>query len=449
MLVAMHQRHGRGCFFSLLLTAFGAAVTACAHRAELPVQAGVGAEPVLPSASPHSLPTVNIAPAAGWRPKETPTPAEGLRCQALCARGSTIRAGSTCCPTATCWSPRPTRRPARGRPRAQGLGHEAGDEARRRRRAQRRPHHLAARRRRRRRRGPRAAFLEGLHSPFGMALVGDDLYVANTDALLRFPYRPGETRITAPGREVTDLPAGPINHHWTKNLVAGPTGGTCTSASAPTATSARTAWPRRRAAPRSGRSTRRPARHRIFASGLRNPVGMAWRAATRRAVGRGQRARRARRRPRSRLHDLGGEGGFYGWPYSYYGRARRPARRAAAPRAGRARRRARLRARSAHRLARADLCRRARPAAALRRAALFVGQHGSWNRGPRSGYKVVFVPFANGRPSGAPRDVLTGFRRPPTATHCGRPVGVAIDRAARCWWRTTSATRSGAFRANR
>ena len=196
----MHQRHGRGCFFSLLLTAFGAAVTACAHRAELPVQAGVGAEPVLPSASPHSLPTVNIAPA-------TRPPGEISTKAARGCRGSGVGRGPR--PPALALRAAERRRAGcrdRMRRRAQaggikawimGLVHEAG--GRRRCRAPTAspccatPTAMASR-------GAHGVS-RGLHSPFGMALVGNDLYVANTDAVCASPIRRARRRIDGAGRD--------------------------------------------------------------------------------------------------------------------------------------------------------------------------------------------------------------------------------------------------------
>jgi glucose/arabinose dehydrogenase len=259
-----------------------------------------------------------------------------------------------------------------------------------------------------------------------MTLVGNTLYVADTDAVLAFPYTPGQTTITAPGRKVVDLPAGRINHHWTKNVIASKDGGRlyATVGSNSNVGENGMAAEDRRAAileidPATGAS-------RVFASGLRNPNALAW-------------------QPQSgalwvtvnERDELGNDlvpdymtsvkdGGFYGWPYSYYGQT--------------------VDARVSPQ--RPDLVAKAiKPDYALgsHTASLgltfyegtafpgryvggaFIGQHGSWNRKPRSGYKVVFVPFAGGRPSGAAEDFLTGFLDA-KGDALGRPVGVAVDK---------------------
>ncbi len=271
----------------------------------------------------------------------------------------------------------------------------------------------------------RSTFLEDLNSPFGMALVGDDLYVANTDALMRYPYHDGQTRITEPGEKVIDLPAGPINHHWTKNVVASPDGSRLyitVGSNSNAAENGIAAEVGRAAIWEVDPKTRQ---HRIFASGLRNPNGLAWEPQTgvlwtvvneRDALG----------------SDLVPDymtavrdGGFYGWPYSYFGQQldervtpQRPdlVKMAISPDY----------ALGAHTaclgLAFAG---GAFPPPFANGA--FIGEHGSWNRRPRSGYKVVFVPFANGRPNGEPIDLLTGFLDRDGDAQ-GRPVGVAIDR---------------------
>jgi len=269
----------------------------------------------------------------------------------------------------------------------------------------------------------RTPFLTGLASPFGMALVGDTLYVANTDALVRVPYQAGQTSIAAHPVKVADLPAGSINHHWTKNVVANADGSKLYVSVGSNSNVAENGIPaeERRAAvweidPHTGAS-------RIYASGLRNPVGLAW------------------ARPTGALwvavnerDELGGDlvpdymtairdGGFYGWPYSYYGpnvdtrvKPQRPdlVERAIVPDY----------ALGAHT---ASLGLAYSDGALGFGPGMFVGQHGSWNREPRSGYKVIFVPFADGRPSGQPVDVLTGFVLE-NGDAMGRPVGVAVDR---------------------
>ena len=294
----------------------------------------------------------------------------------------------------------------------------------------------------------RSVFLEGLNSPFGMALVGDDFYVANSDAILKFPYRSGDTRITAPGVKVADLPGGPLNHHWTKDLTASADG---TKLYATVGSNSNIGEngidneTNRAAVLEIDRAT---GKSRVFASGLRNPNGPAW-------------------QPQSgalwvvvnERDELGNDlvpdymtsvkdGGFYGWPYSYYGQhvdarvqPQRPdlVAKAIVPDYA-------LGAHTAS-LGLAFNTGKLFPPEMANGA--FIGQHGSWNRKPRSGYKVIFVPFANGMPSGKPQDVLTGFLNSDGEAQ-GRPVGVAIDRrgallvaddVGNAVWRVTPAAR--------
>ena len=272
----------------------------------------------------------------------------------------------------------------------------------------------------------RTIFLDGLKSPFGVVLVGNDLYVADTDAILRFPYVPGETRIAGPGVKLTDLPAGPINHHWTKSLTASPDGSklyvgvgsnsNITENGLAVETGRAAIWEVDRAT----------GLKRIYASGTRNPTGVAiepqtgklWAIANERdEIG-----------PNLVPDYLTSvkENGFYGWPYSYFGQHLDPRVKPQRP----------------------DLVARAiSPDYALGshvaplglafsqtanlpaayRDGVFVSEHGSWDRNPLSGYTVVFVPFSNGRPNGPPQDFVTGFLTADGKAK-GRPVGIAIDR---------------------
>ena len=272
----------------------------------------------------------------------------------------------------------------------------------------------------------RTVFLDSLNSPFGMALVGDDLYVANSDAIIKFPYRTGDTKIAATGVKLVDLPAGPLNHHWTKDLVASSDGSklyATVGSNSNIGENGMEAETNRAAVLEVDRAT---GKSRRFASGLRNPNGPAW-------------------QPQSgalwvvvnERDELGNDlvpdymtsvkdGGFYGWPYSYYGQhvdervqPQRPdlVAKAIAPDYA-------LGAHTAS-LGLAFNTGNLFPPEMANGA--FIGQHGSWNRKPRSGYKVIFVPFADGAPSGKPQDVLTGFLSADGEAQ-GRPVGVAIDR---------------------
>jgi hypothetical protein len=270
----------------------------------------------------------------------------------------------------------------------------------------------------------RSVFLEGLNSPFGMILVGNDFYVANTDAIVRFPYTAGAMKITTPGVKVADLPGGPINHHWTKNVIASPDGTKLYATVGSNSNVAEKGIDKEegRAAiweidPRTGQS-------RVFATGLRNANGMAWAGGALWTVV-------------NERDELGSDlvpdyltsvkdGAFYGWPYSYYGghvdeRVQPPrpdlVAKAIAPDYALGTHVAALGLASAEGAA--------LPAPFV--TGMFIGEHGSWNRKPRSGYKVVFVPFSGGKPAGAPLDVLTGFVNAEGNAY-GRPVGVAIDR---------------------
>jgi glucose/arabinose dehydrogenase len=269
-------------------------------------------------------------------------------------------------------------------------------------------------------------FLDNLNSPFGMALVGNDFYVANSDAVLRFPYTPGETHITAAGTKVVDLPGGPINHHWTKNLIASRDGSKLYVTVGSNSNAAE-----RGMAVEAGRAAIwevdvKTGRHRVFASGLRNPNGLAWEpqgGALWTVVN--ERDELGNDLVPDYLTSVA-EGGFYGWPYSYYGphvdarvKPQRPDLVAKALKPDYA-----LGSHvAALGLAFAEGSRLPAPFT----QGAFIGEHGSWNRKPFSGYKVVFVPFANGKPSGDPVDVLSGFLSDNDEAY-GRPVGVAIDR---------------------
>jgi glucose/arabinose dehydrogenase len=272
----------------------------------------------------------------------------------------------------------------------------------------------------------KSVFIEGLHSPFGMVLVGDDFYVANTDAIVKFPYHQGDARITAPGVKLADLPAGTINHHWTKDLTASPDGTklyATVGSNSNIGENSIEAEADRAAVLEVDRAS---GTSRVFASGLRNPNGPSW-------------------QPQSgalwvavnERDELGNDlvpdymtsvkdGGFYGWPYSYFGQhvdtrvqPQRPdlVAKAIVPDY----------ALGAHT---ASLGLTFNTGALFPEAmagGAFVGQHGSWNRKPRAGYKVIFVPFADGKPSGKPQDILTGFLNDKGEAQ-GRPVGVRIDK---------------------
>ncbi|BBP98750.1 sorbosone dehydrogenase [Burkholderia sp. SFA1] len=271
----------------------------------------------------------------------------------------------------------------------------------------------------------RSVFIDKLHSPFGMALVGDALYVANTDSIVRFKYETGATQITTPGEKLIDLPAGDINHHWTKNVIASRDGKklyVTVGSNSNVAENGIDAENGRAAIMEVDIESKQS---RLFASGLRNPNGMAW-----------QPQSGALWTVVNERDELGNElvpdyltsvkdGAFYGWPYSYYGQhvddRVKPQRAdlvqaAIAPDY----------AVGAHTASLGLAFYDGSAFAERYRNGAFIGQHGSWNRKPRSGYKVIFVPFENGKPAGPPEDILTGFLSS-DGRALGRPVGVAVD----------------------
>jgi glucose/arabinose dehydrogenase len=272
----------------------------------------------------------------------------------------------------------------------------------------------------------KTTFLSGLDQPFGVLIIGNNFYVANTDGLYMYPYKTGDTKITGKGKKIVDLPAGGYNNHWTRNLIADKdnTKIYITVGSGSNAGENGMENELRRAdilqVNPDGTG------EKIYAAGLRNPVGMAWAAGTNvlwTAVN-----------ERDGLGDdlvpdyitSVKEGGFYGWPYSYYGQHEDP----------------RLKGQHPELVKSAivpDLALGAHTASlglafytdtkfpGKYQEGAFIGQHGSWNRSKLAGYKVVFVPFRNGRPAAEREDFLTGFIADETKSEVyGRPVGVAV-----------------------
>ncbi|MDB5617536.1 sorbosone dehydrogenase family protein [Tardiphaga sp.] len=271
----------------------------------------------------------------------------------------------------------------------------------------------------------KTAFLEGLNSPFGMVLVGNEFFVANSDAVVKFPYKTGDTKITAAAVKVADLPGGTINHHWTKDLTASPDGTKLYATVGSNSNVAENGIEAEKDRAGILEIDRATGKSHVFASGLRNPNGPSW-------------------QPQSgalwvtvnERDEIGSDlvpdymtsvkdGGFYGWPYSWYGQhvdvrvdPQRPdlVAKAIVPDY----------ALGAHTASLGLTFNTGDLFPAEMKNGAFVGQHGSWNRTPRSGYKVIFVPFKMGKPSGPPQDVLTGFLND-NGDAQGRPVGVRID----------------------
>ena len=273
----------------------------------------------------------------------------------------------------------------------------------------------------------RSELLSGLNSPFGMALVGNNLYVANTDSVMRFPYEAGVTQISEPGVKIVDLPAGTINHHWTRNIIASHDGSRLYVTVGSNSNVGENGMENE--ANRAAILEVNPVTGgwRPFATGLRNPNGLDWEPHT-----------GALWTTVNERDELGSDlvpdfmtavqdGAFYGWPYSYYGphvdarvKPQRPdlVARAVVPDY----------ALGAHTASLGLVFYRGTRLPQHYSGGAFIGQHGSWNRRPRSGYKVIFVAFADGHPDGVPEDVLTGFVDA-KGDALGRPAGVAVDRA--------------------
>jgi len=400
---------------------------ACGEMATLPVSAGSGPRPTLPPPVQTSMPTVNIAPAIGWPVGRKPASASGTRVAEFAGgldhpRWLYVLPNGDVLVAETNAPPKPD--DAKGiKGWVSGLMMKQAGAG------------VASANRITLLRDTdgdgvadfRSVLLEGLNSPFGMALVGNDLYVADSDAVLRFPYVAGDTHITVPGSKLVALPAAPINHHWTKNLIAGPDGSKLyvTVGSNSNVAERGMAVEAERAA--IWEVDIGSGAHRIFASGLRNPNGLAWEKQS------GMLWTVVNERD-----ELGSdlvpdfltsvrEGDFYGWPYSYFGQhvdervsPQRPelVAKAIVPDY----------ALGPHTASLGLVSSSGTTLPARFANGMFIGQHGSWNRRPHSGYKVIFVPFAGGKPDGSlPVDVLTGFLDEEGRAY-GRPVGVALDK---------------------
>jgi glucose/arabinose dehydrogenase len=411
---------------AVVVTMLSLPLAGCGDRARLPFASGFGPEPELSDPRPTLLPTVEIARARGWPDGRTPTAAPGLNVVAYARKldhprwlyvlpnGDVLVAETN----------RPERREfdagIRGFVTNLVMDAAGGGGAS--------PNRIVLLRDAD---GDGVAdrqetFLEGLSSPFGMTLVGNELFVANTDALMRFPYADGETRIREPGVKIVDLPAGPLNYHWTKNVIASADGSRLYVTVGSNSNAAENGMDKEAGRAAVWEVDPKTGAHRIFASGVRNPNGLGLEPTT------GELWTTVNERD-----ELGSDlvpdymtslsdGGFYGWPYSYFGqhvdqrvRAQRADLVAQAIRPDYA-----LGAHTASLgLAFSEVG--ALPGAFAEGA--FIGQHGSWNREPPSGYRVIFVPFDGGAPSGEPVDILTGFLSADGEAY-GRPVGVALDR---------------------
>lgn len=409
---------------SALSTVIILGFTGCTVSSKTPVTDSYGAQPSLPEPKSRLFPVVNIAPAKGWPEGVMPTPASGLTVQAFAQglqhpRWLYVLPNGDVLVAETDAPPKPEdskgikskimkmvmRRAGSSYPSANRISllRDSDQDG------------IA---------DQKTVFLQNLNSPFGMTLVGNMLYVANTDALVRFSYQPGMTQIKEKGTNVLDLPAGPLNHHWTKNVIANPAG---TKLYITVGSNSNVA--ENGIAQEEGRALimeldLSTGQARPFATGLRNPNGMDW-----------QPQSGALWTVVNERDELGNDlvpdymtsvkdGAFYGWPYSYYGqhvdtrvKPQKPELVAKAIKPDYAL--------GNHTASLGLTFYKANLISQYRDGAL-IGQHGSWNRKPHSGYKVIFVPFQNGQPSGQPQEVLTGFLSK-NGDAFGRPVGVATD----------------------
>ncbi|MBV9530642.1 MAG: sorbosone dehydrogenase family protein [Bradyrhizobium sp.] len=420
-------------------------------------RAQIGPNPSLPDVKQFLLPPMHIARVVGWKTDETPSVPEGLRIQ-LFARGLqhprslyVLPNGDVLVVESKAPDAAAIKRPKEIVMRYIESWATSGGNA-----------------------GPsnritllrdtngdgvpdtKTVFLDHLNSPFGVALVGNDLYVANTDAIVKYPYKTGDTKITAPGETLTPLPGGPIDHHWTKSLVASPDGSLLYVGVGSNSNITENGIEAEKNRADILEVDRATGRFRVFASGLRNPNGLTF-------------------EPQSGVlwtvvnerDEIGPDlvpdymtsvkdGAFYGWPYSYYGQhvdprvqPQRPdlVAKAIAPDY----------ALSSHVAPLGLAFYTASNLPESYRGGAFVGEHGSWNRKILNGYKVVFVPFSNGKPSGMAQDVVTGFLDKNGKAR-GRPVGLAVDKSGALLiaddvgntvWRVTGAGNSSPHSASR
>ena len=408
-----------------LLIMLAGSLAACGESSTLQVADGTGPSPKLPEPNKTLIPTVNIAPAIGWPEGAKPVAAAGTQVAAFAEgldhpRWLYVLPNGDVLVAETNAPPKPDdTKGLRGWVMEKVMDRAgAGVPSPNRITLLRDADHDGVAE-------TRTVFLENLNSPFGMALVGNDLYVADSDKLLRFPYQPGETAIKTQGTTVVDLPGGPLNHHWTKNVVASKDGSKLYVSVGSNSNVGENGLEAEQGRAAIWEVDRASGKQRIFASGLRNPNGMAWEPVTGKlwtAV--------------NERDEIGSDlvpdyitsvqdGGFYGWPYSYYGQHVD----------------ARVNPQNPELVAKAiapDYAVGPHTASLGLSFAegsklpgftegVFIGQHGSWNRKPHSGYKVIFVPFAQGKPTGMPIDVLSGFLNKDEKA-MGRPVGVVIDK---------------------
>ncbi|MEX6507369.1 sorbosone dehydrogenase family protein [Jiella sp. M17.18] len=416
---------------ALAVAGVAAVVLTGASDGQFDVSSQIGPNPKLPEPHQYLLPPMHLAPVVGWKKGETPSVPAGLKISALATGLQHPRTvyvlpnGDVLIVQSKGPNVEPIERPkdlimgwvesfvtssggsggSQGKSNRITLVREGADGQ---------P-------------AQQSLFLDNLNSPFGVALVGNDLYVADTDAIMHYTYHTGDTKITGPGTVLTPLPGGPIDHHWTKSLVASPDGSKLYVGVGSNSNITENGIEAEKNRAAIWEVDRQTGAHRIFASGLRNPNGLSIQPQT-----------KALWAVVNERDELGPDlvpdyltsvkdGAFYGWPYSYYGQHVDPRVMPQRP----------------------DLVAKAIPpdyALSSHVAPLglafstgtslpqkyqggaFVGEHGSWDRDRFNGYKVVYVPFTNGQPSGKAEDVVTGFLDGKGNAR-GRPVGVAIDKS--------------------
>jgi glucose/arabinose dehydrogenase len=409
------------CFIFTRRLALGAATD------NFDIKTQIGPNPVLPPLQQYLFPPMKLAPVVGWKDGAVPKVADGLKVQALATDLEhprsvyTLPNGDVLVVESISPSLDPVTRPksiimswiesfvtssgvTKGSNRITLLRDSKGTGT------------------------PelRTVFIDHLYSPFGVALVGNDLYVANTNAILKFAYTPGATSIAGPGTVLTELPGGPIDHHWTKSLVASEDGSKLYVGVGSNSNITENGMIAERGRASIWEVDRATGEHREFATGLRNPNGLSWEPQSHKlwAVV-------------NERDELGPnlvpdymtsvqDGGFYGWPWSYYGQhldprvhPQRPdmVARAIVPDY----------ALSSHVAPLGLVFNTGNGLPAHYAGGAFVGEHGSWDRDVLNGYKVVFVPFTGGKPSGTAEDVVTGFLDETGHAH-GRPVALALDK---------------------
>ena len=411
---------------ALLISLSFVALLACSATAKPPVSLGVGANPDLPAPQQSLIPTVNIATAVGWPANTTPIAATDLAVNSFARNldhprwlyvlpNGDVLVAETNAPAKPDDNKGIKARIKGMVMKRAGAGVSSANQITLLRDTN--GDGIA---------DVRSVLLEDLNAPFGMALVGNKLYVANSDAIMMFPYASGDLQIKVPGTKLIDLPADLLNYHWTKNIIASADGTKLYVTIGSNSNVAENGMEAETDRAAIWEVNIKTGTHRTFASGLRNPNGLAW-------------------EPKSKklwtvVNERDGlgndlvpdyltsvqDGGFYGWPYSYYGqhvdervKPQQPAfvAKAIVPDY----------ALGAH-TASLGLATSSGTSLPERFSnGMFIGQHGSWNRKPFSGYQVIFVPFSDGKPIGLPLNVLTGFLSEDGKAY-GRPVGVALDK---------------------